>query len=150
MPHSHAALLIHAIFSTKGRRPLLNGDLPSRLFPYMRQTARRYGGEIHIIDGAADHVHMLISVPTNRSLAEIMRIVKCNSSRWIRQEFPERQDFGWQTGYAAFTVSHSRRKAVYDYIARQQEHHGTHSFQEEFITFLRKHEIEYDDRNIRT
>lgn len=150
MPHSHAALLIHAIFSTKDRRPFLEGNLPSRLFPYMQQTARRYGGEIHIIDGAVDHVHMLISVPTNRSLAEIIRVVKCNSSRWVRQEFPDRQHLGWQTGYAAFTVSHSRRKAVYDYIAQQQEHHGTHSFQEEFIAFLRKHQVEYDKRYIWT
>jgi REP element-mobilizing transposase RayT len=150
MPHSHAALLVHVIFSTKERKPFLQGDLSARLFPYMQQTARQHGGEIHIIDGATDHVHMLISVPANRSLAEIMRVVKCNSSRWVRQEFPDRQDFGWQSGYAAFSVSHSKRATVYQYIARQQEHHKVHSFKEEFITFLRKHQIQYDERYVWT
>ena len=150
MPHSHASLLTHVVFSTKERKPLLNGDLPERLFPYMRQTARKYSGEIHIVDGAADHVHLLISLPTNRSLAEIMRVVKCNSSRWVRVEFPDRQDFGWQNGYAAFSVSHSMRSAVYRYIERQREHHKVHSFQEEFIALLRKHQIEYDERYVWT
>ena len=148
MPHSHADLLIHAIFSTKDRQPLLQGDLPPRLFPYMCKIAQRYGGRIHIIDGASDHVHLLISIPTDRSLAEMMRVVKCNSSRWVRQEFPERRDFGWQQGYAAFSVSHSKRQAVYEYIAKQDEHHRVHSFQEEFIAILRKHRIEYDERYI--
>jgi REP element-mobilizing transposase RayT len=146
MPHSHATLLIHAIFSTKERKPFLDRDLSARLFPYMQQAARKYGSEVHIIDGASDHVHLLVSVPPERSIAEIMRIVKCNSTRWIRQEFADHRDFGWQTGYAAFSVSHSKRKTVYEYIARQQEHHRNCSFQEEFVTFLRKHQVDYDER----
>lgn len=150
MPHSQTNLVVHVIFSTKQRRPFLQGDLPRRLFPYMRQTASRYGGEIHIIDGAADHVHLLMSVPADRSLAEIMRVVKCNASRWVRLEFSDRRDFAWQRGYAAFSVSHSKQNAVYQYIARQQEHHRRYSFREEFITFLRKHQIEYDERYIWT
>jgi REP element-mobilizing transposase RayT len=140
--------MVHVIFSTKGRLPLLQGDLPRRLFAYIHETARRYGGVIHIIDGVADHVHMLMSIPADRSVAEIMRLVKCNSSRWVRQEFTHLRDFGWQTGYAAFSVSHSKCPAVHEYIARQQEHHKTLSFKEEVVAFLRKHEIEYDERYI--
>jgi REP element-mobilizing transposase RayT len=148
MPHSHADLLVHAIFSTKERQRLLQGDLPQRLFPYMRKIARQLSSEIYIINGADDHVHLLISVPPNRALAEIMRVVKCNSSRWVRQEFPDQGSLGWQRGYAAFSVSRSNRKAVYDYIARQQVHHKSQSFMNEFTMFLRKHQVEYDERYI--
>jgi REP element-mobilizing transposase RayT len=114
----------------------------------MQRTASRYGSQVHIIDGATDHVHLLLSVPTDRSLAEILRIVKCNSSRWVRREFPDHEEFGWQQGYAAFSVSRSRSKTVYEYIARQQEHHKARSFKEEFIMLLRKHQIDYDERYI--
>jgi REP element-mobilizing transposase RayT len=140
--------LVHAIFSTKERQQFLQGDLPARLFPYMRQIARQFGSEIYIIDGADDHVHLLISIPPDRCLAEIMRVIKCNSSRWVRREFPGKEQFGWQRGYAAFSVSQSKRTTVYGYIARQQQHHRSQSFEDEFLTFLRRHKIQYDERYI--
>lgn len=146
MPHSHSDLLMHAIFSTKERRPSLSGSLTARLFPYMQSIAKRYGSQIHIIDGAADHVHLLLSVPPDRSVAEILRIVKCNSSRWVRRQLAGQAEFGWQRGYAAFSVSRSKSKSVYKYIARQQEHHRVRSFEDEFVLFLRKHRIKYDER----
>ncbi len=88
---------------------------------------------------------MLVSVPTSLSAADLMRYVKGSSSRWIHQELPGRREFGWQCGFAAFSVSRSRFRHVYEYIARQEEHHRRVSFKEELTAFLKKHEIEYDE-----
>jgi REP element-mobilizing transposase RayT len=148
MPHSFASLLIHAIFSTKNRAPDLSPEIAGRLFPYMGGIVRERKGVPLIINGPADHVHLLVSIPTNESMAELLRVVKTNSSRWVHEQFPCKKRFRWQAGYAAFTVSGSRVADVTDYIAGQQEHHRRVSFQEEFLTFLQKHGITYDERDL--
>jgi REP element-mobilizing transposase RayT len=91
---------------------------------------------------------MLVSVSTSESVAELMRVVKANSSRWVPEQFPDHRRFGWQAGYAAFPVSWSGSADVTEYIAGQQEHHRRVSFQEEFRTFLQKHGIAYDERDL--
>ncbi len=148
MPHSFASLLIHVIFSTKNRASDLSPEIAGRLFPYMAGIVGERKGVPLIINGPADHVHLLVSVPTKESMADLLRVVKANSSRWIHEQFPAQKGFGWQAGYAAFTVSGSRAAEVTDYIAAQQEHHRRISFQEEFLTFLRKHGIAYDVRDL--
>jgi len=99
-----------------------------------------------IINGEPDHVHMLIRLRPTHSASEIMRLVKTNSSRWLREKHSPR--FAWQTGYGVFSVSESNVAAVSAYIADQHEHHKKHSFQEEFVAFLKKNHIEYDERYI--
>ena len=103
-------------------------------------------GTALIINGEPDHVHMFIRASPAHSAAEIARVVKTNSSRWMRDKHSAR--FGWQTGYGVFSVSESNVAAVTEYIAGQQEHHKKHSFQEEFLAFLKKNHIEYDERYI--
>jgi REP element-mobilizing transposase RayT len=148
MPHSLADLLVHVIFSTKDRRPVISDDLKARLIPYMGAIVKERGGTPHIINGAKDHIHLLASVPTGLSVAELMRFVKGSSSRWVHKEVPTSRNFAWQRGYAAFSVSRSRFQDVHQYIARQEEHHRKISFQEELVAFLKKHEVEYDERYI--
>jgi len=98
----------------------------------------------HIINGPADHVHLLLSIPATASIADLLRVLKRNSSRWVHEEFPERRRFGWQAGYGAFTVSGSRLDDVRNYIASQESHHRKVSFQEEFVSLLKRHGIAYD------
>jgi REP element-mobilizing transposase RayT len=148
MPHTFASLLVHVIFSIKDRTPALSPSLADRLFPYMGGIIKERNAVALIINGPADHVHLLVSLPTTESIAELTRVVKTNSSRWVHEQFPAQKQFGWQAGYAAFTVSGSRAADVTDYIAVQQEHHRRVSFQEEFLTFLRKNGIGYDERDI--
>jgi REP-associated tyrosine transposase len=143
-------LVVHVIFSTKERRPFLDGALKPRLFAYIKAIAEEHGARLHNINGSEDHLHLLLSLSTTVALADLMRHVKGGSSHWVRQEFPDRRNFGWQDGFAAFSVSHSRLKRVYEYIARQQEHHRKITFRGEFLAFLNKHEIEYDERYIGT
>src|SRR5450755_4384046 len=107
MPHSFVSFLIHAVFSTKDRQPTLAPELSSRLFPYMGGIIRELHGTPLAVNGPADHVHLLLSIPANVSVAEALRVVKANSSRWVHEQFPAQSGFAWQSGYGAFTVSRS-------------------------------------------
>jgi putative transposase len=148
MPHTLASLFVHVIFSTKNRIPAISPEIAGRLFSYMGGIVKERKGIPIIINGPADHVHLLISIPTTESIADLLRVLKTNSSRWVHEQFPDRQRFGWQAGYAAFTVSASRVADVENYIVRQQEHHRRVSFQDEFLTFLQRHGVAYDPDEI--
>ncbi len=146
MPHTSGNILLHFIFSTHQRRPLIKPEFRDDLFAYLGGIVREMNGTALIINGVADHVHMLIRVRPVHSAAEIARVVKANSSRWVREKHSPR--FGWQTGCGVFSVSESNLTAVTEYIAQQQEHHKKNSFQEEFVAFLKKNHIEHDERYI--
>jgi REP element-mobilizing transposase RayT len=148
MAHTFSNLLVHVIFSTKDRRPHLDAELKPQLFAYMGGIIRELDSKLFIINGPADHVHLLISLSAKWSVADAMRVLKTNSSRWVHEQWPQRADFAWQTGYGAFSVSHSQRSKVWKYIEGQEEHHRTVTFQEEFVKFLKAHGIEYDERYI--
>jgi REP-associated tyrosine transposase len=138
--------LLHLIFSTRGRRPLIKPDFRADLFAYLGGIVREIHATALIVNGTADHVHMLLRIRPVQSAAEIVRVVKANSSKWVRAKWSS--DFTWQTGYGVFSVSESNVAAVKRYIAEQEEHHKKHSFQEEFLAFLKKNHVEYDERYI--
>ena len=116
MSHTCANILLHLIFSTRRRQPLIHAEIKPDLFAYMGGIMREMRGVALIINGTSDHVHMLVRVPPAHSVAEVARIVKTNSSRWAREKWPVK-NFGWQTGYGAFSVSESRVAGVTKYIA---------------------------------
>ncbi|HEY1663162.1 MAG TPA: IS200/IS605 family transposase [Verrucomicrobiae bacterium] len=146
MAHTFTNLLTHVIFSTKDRQPLLNTDLKARLFPYLGGIIREHGGKALTINGPSDHIHILASLAAKHSLSDLMRELKADSSGWIHKNFPDQKSFAWQIGYGAFSVSHSNLSEVEKYITNQEEHHRNISFQEEFVAFLKRHEIQYDER----
>ncbi len=146
MAHTFTSIIIHAIFSTKNREPILLPDIRERLFPYMGGIIRDLKGTALLINGVEDHVHMLTSLPTTISLADFMKEIKSVSSGWVNDTFVPQGGFGWQTGYAAFSVSKSAMEDVRSYIARQEERHRRTTFQEEYLKFLNRHEIAYDPR----
>jgi len=107
--------------------------------------ANGLGGEPRGIGGTPDHVHLLVSLKSTHCLAEFMRELKKASSQWMHDTIKPRS-FAWQEGYCAITVSPSGRNAVREYIANQEEHHRTKTFQEELVTFLEKAGVAYDER----
>jgi REP-associated tyrosine transposase len=139
-------VVVHLIFSTKLRKPLIVPDIRSDLFSYLGGIIREVNGTALIINGTCDHVHMLIRIRPTHSIAEIARIVKTNPSGWIRKK--SHKEFAWQAGYGVFSVSESNVPAVTKYIATQDEHHRKRSFQEEFLAFLKKNKVAYDERYI--
>ncbi|MBZ5645913.1 MAG: IS200/IS605 family transposase [Acidobacteriia bacterium] len=148
MAHTFTTLHTHVIFSTKDRAPFLDAKIRSRDFAYMGGMVREMRGTAAIVNGVSDHVHMLVQLPAEVALAECLRVVKTNSSRWVHETWPDRKKFAWQTGYGASSVSTSNVPVVTRYIERQQEHHEKVSFQDEFIAFLRKNGIAFDPEHL--
>jgi len=146
MSHTSGNILLHLIFSTHQRRPLIKPEFQSELFAYLGGIIREMHGAALIINGTADHVHMLLRIRPAHAAAEIARVVKTNSSRWIHEKWSA--DFAWQTGYGVFSVSESNVAAVTRYIALQEEHHKKHSFRDEFLVFLQKNGVAYDEKYI--
>jgi REP element-mobilizing transposase RayT len=147
MPQSFASLHHHLIFSTKNRAPLISAEVQPRLFEYIGGILRAEGSVLEAAGGMADHVHLLVSINKQMSISEVLRIIKASSSRWVHETFPDTlSGFAWQAGYGAFAVSYSHREKVRDYLSRQAEHHRRVTFQEEFIAFLKRHGIAYDER----
>jgi putative transposase len=143
---SYISLLTHIIFSSKDRHHLIDEPLRTRLFQYMGGIITDMAAKPIIINGPANHVHILASMPAKISVSDFMRTVKANSSRWVHENFSE--TFEWQKGYGAFSVSPSQARTVENYIAGQVEHHKRVTFEEEFISFLKRHGVEYDERYI--
>lgn len=148
MAHTYTNILYHVVFSTKNRDPHIDDKLRPQLWPYIGGILREINGKALTVNGTTDHVRMLVLLPATLSIADAMRLVKTNSSRWIHEKWPARRTFGWQRGYGAFSVSESNRDSVTRYIANQEEHHRKTTFKEEFIALLERHGIEYDPRYV--
>ena len=139
-------VVVHLVFSTKLRKPLIALDIRFDLFAYLGGIVRELRGTALIVNGTCDHVHMLIRIRPAQSIAELACVVKANSSGWLRKK--GHKEFAWQAGYGVFSVSESNVAAVTKYIAAQEEHHRKRSFQEEFVAFLKKNKVAYDERYI--
>ena len=143
MAHTYTNLIFHVVFSTEGRVKHLTKERRSELFAYMAALIEEKGGKALIINGIDDHVHILFVLPPNVALSDMMRFLKANSSRWFRLRF--KVAFAWQTGFGAFSVARSGVKATTKYIRDQEAHHAKRDFRQEFVEFLRKSEVDFDD-----
>ncbi|MCP4352451.1 MAG: IS200/IS605 family transposase [Desulfobacterales bacterium] len=148
MANSYISIYIHYVFSTKERLPLISPEIRERLWAYMGGIAREKQMKALAIGGTADHAHLLISLPATISVSEAVKLIKGKSSKWVNETFKQTGNFKWQEGYGAFSVNISIVKETIRYISRQAEHHRHKSFQEEYVEFLKKHGIEYDERYI--
>ncbi len=136
LSHTAGNLVLHLIFSTKDRQPLITAEIRNDLFGYLGGIIREMGGTALIVNGAADYAHMLVRIRPAHAAAEVARVVKTNSSRWAKEKW--KVPFAWQTGYSAFSVSESNVPAVSRYIALQEEHLKKLTFQQEYVAFLKK------------
>lgn len=148
MGHTYTNLVVHAVFSTKERRPLIHDFFRPRLFAYLSGLARNEFRGALVVGGTENHVHGLLVLPPTMCLADVMCKWKSLSSKWVHETFPGESDFDWQDGYGAFTVSRSNVPQVAAYIANQAQHHMTMTFEEEFIALLKRQGIEYDPRYV--
>lgn len=148
MSHSYSNCLIHYVFSTKDRRKLIVPAWRDRLFAYIGGIARENSIKALAVGGTDDHAHVLASLPSTMSVAKAIQLLKGGSSKWVHDAFPEATTFAWQEGYGAFGIGVSAVQDTIGYIARQEDHHLTRTFEDEFIAFLERHEIEYDPRYV--
>ena len=148
MPQSLAKVYLHAVFSTKNRESLLLDDWRDELFHVLGGTANNLGCQSLIVGGTSDHVHMLFQLSRTITIADAIGKIKSTTSLWVNQHHPTPASFHWQAGYAAFSVSQSSVSAVREYIHNQPKHHAKQSFQDELREWLRRYEIEWDERYV--
>ena len=145
MPSTHLSLHYHLVFSTKDRVVLIAPPWRDRLHAFLGGAVKQLGGVPESVGGVADHVHLLVGLKATHCLADVMREIKAVSSRWVHEEIGVKH-FAWQEGYGAFTVSAPQREAVREYIANQEEHHRTRTFQEEYREFLERAGVDFDEK----
>jgi putative transposase len=150
MSQSLSKNLIHLIYSTKNRRPMLNAEVRPKLFAYQASIFKKWECPALLINGVEDHVHALFALSPNVALAKIVEEVKRSSSKWIKAQSKLLKNFAWQSGYGAFSVSASDIARVCKYIAEQEKHHRKMNYQTEFETLLQKYEVIYDPRYLWT
>jgi REP element-mobilizing transposase RayT len=138
MADTYTKILVHCVFSTKGRRPQISE--PEKLWSYLRGIARNRKADIIAIGGTNNHVHMLLAPSSNVTIAQLMRDLKANSSRHLNEQA---SGFAWQDGYAAISVSPSQVDVVRRYIEQQESHHGRRTFEDEYITMLDKSGVQH-------
>lgn len=146
MANTYTSPHYHIVFSTKNREPWITADIEPRIWAYLGGIATKNRMKPIQIGGVDDHVHVLLGAPATFAPAKVAQLIKGGSSAWIHTEFPELKNFAWQDGYGAFTVSKSGLPKVKDYILNQRDHHQRHSYRDEFLALLKRHEIEYDER----
>lgn len=144
MASTFLSLHYHIVFSTKERRPFIAPAWRTQLHDYLGGTVNGLGGFSQRVGGVADHVHLLAGLKATHCLADFMRELKKATSVWAREN--HEPEFAWQDGYAAFTVSASKRAVVRQYIENQEAHHAKRDFVSELKELLEKHEVEYNER----
>jgi REP element-mobilizing transposase RayT len=148
MPQSLVKMLVHVVFSTKNRANLITPEIEPHLFGYMSGIVDNNSSKLILANGTENHVHLLVSLGKTICVSELIGDIKRDSSKWIKPQGREFRDFHWQEGYGAFSVGQSQVKDVMHYIANQKTKHARTSFEDEFRDFLRKYEIDYDERYV--
>lgn len=146
MANTYSQIYIHAIFATKGRLCLINDDWEKELYSYIGGIINNLGCKTLIVNGYRNHVHAFFELKPHHKLSDIIRDVKCNSSKFLNENNYFKCRFEWQEGFGSFSYSHSQIENVYNYVLHQKEHHREKTFKEEYIDFLRKFNVPYNEK----
>ena len=146
MTHTYAKLLFHLVWSAKNRRVFIDESLKIRLYSYTRELTKDKQQHLTIINGMPDHIHMLVNLRPTICLSDDIKDIKASSTKWVSKTFDNIKDFGWQEGYAAYTVGYSTEEKVISYIQNQEKHHANMTFEEEYMLFLNRQKMSFDPR----
>ncbi|MHC4883415.1 MAG: IS200/IS605 family transposase [Planctomycetota bacterium] len=145
---SYTCLYYHIVFSTKERRNYLNEEQVQSVCKYIGGILRNLKGCQLTANGMPDHLHLAASLHPQTCISDCLQQIKASSSKWIHETYPDLELFSWQDGYSAFSVSYSGLDKVTAYIRNQQIHHKKQTFEEELISLLKKHSIDYDPKYV--
>ena len=145
MPQSHCKVLVHLVFSTKNRKPLLQDAWRENLHAYLSGIVEQHGCVLIIANSVNDHIHMLLGLGRNIAISDLVKEIKTGSSKWVHRYQPGNDAFAWQRGYGIFSISPADKPKVVNYIRNQAEHHKTMTFQDEFRRLLGIYVVEYDE-----
>ena len=148
MANTYSQIYIHVVFAVKGRENLITNSWKDELYKYICGIVNNNNQKVYAINGARDHVHLLLSIKPNCSLSDLMRDIKASSSKWINEKKHVKGKFQWQEGFGAFSYSQSQLNQVISYIDNQEKHHSKKTFNQEYIELLKKFKIEYDEKYV--
>ena len=146
MAGTYSKLYIQIIFAVEGRQNLLKKPWREDVFKYISGIIRHKGQKSIIVNGVEDHVHCFIGLKPSMAVSDLVRDIKNNSSNFINNKIFLNGKFNWQLGYGAFSYGHSQIDSVYKYILNQENHHRKKTFREEYYDFLKKFDIEFEDK----
>lgn len=146
MANTYTQLYVHIVFAVSGRQSLIHPSHNDELQKYIAGIVTNKGHKLFAINNMPDHLHLFLSMKPTESISDLVRDIKANSSRLIREKKWTRLSFHWQEGYGAFTYAKSQKDILVRYVMNQQEHHITKTFREEYIEMLEKFEIPYEER----
>ena len=139
---------IHLVFSTKHRQPLIYPPVEAELYSYLGGICNKLDCQVIKIGGYFDHIHILCMLSKKLALVKLLEELKSHSSKWIKTKGEGYENFYWQDGYGAFSVNPSEVDKVTTYISKQHEHHQKKSFQDEYRDFMKKYQVEFDERYV--
>lgn len=148
MANTYHQIYIQVVFAVKYREAVIANEWKSKLFGVIGNLINETGCKTIIVNGVEDHVHCFLGLKPTVSISELMKTVKAKSSKYINDHHLTKSRFEWQEGYGAFSYGHSQINAVYKYITNQEEHHKKQTFKEEYLAFLDKFEVPFDERYI--
>ena len=146
MAGTFSQIYIQIVFAVKGRENLIGNGWKTELHKYIAGTIKGKEQKPIIVNGMADHIHAFVGLRPAMAISDLARDIKNNSAKFINEKGWVKGKFGWQEGYGAFSYSHSQIGNVYDYILNQEEHHKKKTFKEEYLEFLEKFEIGFDEK----
>jgi len=148
MANTYTQIHIQAVFSVQNRDCVIQKTWKDELYKYMIGIISNHGHKVLAINGMPDHVHVFFGMRPTQSLSDVMQDLKGDSSKWINQKGFVIGRFSWQEGYGAFSYSKSHVNAVIEYVKNQEEHHRNKTFIEEYHEFLKKFEVDFDNKYI--
>jgi REP element-mobilizing transposase RayT len=148
MANTYSQIYIQIVFAVQGRQNLIEHEWKDELYKYITGIVKNNNQKLLAINGVSDHIHILLNIKPNVSLSDLVRDVKANSSRFINENKFVRGKFSWQEGFGAFSYSISQLNDVIQYVKNQEEHHKETSFKDEYLKYLKRFEIEFDENYV--
>jgi len=148
MANTFSQIYIQTVFAVSGRLSLITSDFKEELHKYITGIVQKQGQKLIRINGMSDHLHILIGLKPAMALANLVRDIKSDSSEWVNRKKLARGKFAWQEGYGAFSYGHSQLDTIVRYIMNQEKHHRRRSFKDEYLTLLRKFEVEFKEEYV--
>lgn len=148
MANTYTQIYIQVVFAVQGRQNLIQPECKDELYKYIAGIIRNHEQKLLVINGVADHIHLLLGLKPNIALSDLVREIKANSSKFINEKGWIKGKFNWQEGFGAFSYGHSQLDSIISYIQNQEKHHQEKSFKDEYLSLLRKFDVAFQDKYI--
>lgn len=148
MSNTYTQIHIQLIFAIQYRMAMIDKIWKDELYKYITGIIQKQKHKLVIINGVNDHIHILLGYRPHQSLSDLLQDIKGSSSKWINENKLTKIKFAWQEGYGAFSYSHSHLSKVISYIKNQEQHHKKITFMNEYRSFLKSYEVEFDERYV--